>query len=232
MLVNSLDTYFVHIPKCAGTSIEEFFLKNDGINIDVNRNNKHNYRGIGLQLTTKQKLNYLHGGLDGRRFGSTLKNNVPAQHFTALQAKEYISNFDELFTFAVVRNPWDRFVSEYYWHKLRGRKLANTKTTFEQYIKNVKKELKLGRDGHYHILPQYMYTHDDNLEPLLNRIYYFENLSSLENDIIKKFNIKCNFKTLNTTTKTKDNYNQYYTKETYEMLGEMYKEDVKLFYNG
>ena len=81
---------FVHIPKTGGSSIESL---------------------LGL----KSKKNFYNR--------APLKHLVPAyktpQHFTWLELKQNLpaTFLDHAFKFTFVRNPWDRFVSEFIWRK-------------------------------------------------------------------------------------------------------------------
>lgn len=84
---------FVHVPKCAGQSIELFFLDR-----------------IGLDWERRAPL-------------LLRPNDVPAlgpPRLAHLKAHEYVANkwmtpvqFNEYFKFTVVRNPWDRIASFY-----------------------------------------------------------------------------------------------------------------------
>lgn len=84
---------FVHVPKCAGQSVEMFFLKR---------------AGLDWETRAPFLLRW---------------NDVPAlgpPRLAHLKAREYVANkwmpqaqFDEYFKFALVRNPWDRIASFY-----------------------------------------------------------------------------------------------------------------------
>lgn len=101
MIVPQHKLLFIHITKTAGQSITEFILKNINAKIDIDNN--LNY---GLLLN---KDNLLPG----------------PSHYHHLFLSEYLENkiipvndIESYFKFAVLRNPFDRFVSAYYFQEL------------------------------------------------------------------------------------------------------------------
>lgn len=91
---------FIHIPKCAGTSIEQF-IKDHG---------RNDLQFIGLY------------------------QNRSLHHLTAIELKIIIKEqiFHHYYKFSVVRNPYDRLLSEYYWTPIQniGYKTGGTKKLF------------------------------------------------------------------------------------------------------
>ena len=112
---------FVHVSKCAGTSIERA-LKPLGTNPPSSRWNK---------LISKL---YLKKDIQTMYF---------SQHMTALQAKRALPSevFANCFKFAFVRNPWDWLVSLYIYIQRqpvhRHHELVK-QMTFEDYVDSVK----------------------------------------------------------------------------------------------
>ena len=97
---------FIHIPKTAGTSVEQF-IKDNG----------------------KNEINYL-----------GVQNNRSMHHYTALELKKLEPHiFDIYYKFSIVRNPYDRLLSEYYWTPIPhvGYKSGKTKAEFLNYVSHL-----------------------------------------------------------------------------------------------
>ena len=98
---------YVHIPKCGGTTIEEAFKVNPC------KYNPHILVGKPPHAS----------------------NDAWLQHTTL---KEMKTNFEirisEFFKFASMRNPWDRFISSFFYEQ-RFRFNSSIKS-FEKYVKN------------------------------------------------------------------------------------------------
>ena len=116
---------FIHIPKCGGTSVEQTLLKNEGI--PEERILKWNLTHDEQQ---KFRLWYKYG-------------NVDVQHRKIDQYKT--ENEKKYFTFTFVRNPWERFLSEYFYIKklysdifyLRLRKIMLAETNFFRLLHGI-----------------------------------------------------------------------------------------------
>ena len=197
---------FVHVPKVAGQSIESMLLSEHG-------------------KTWEQRAPYL-----------LRQNNDPAlgpPRLAHLSITEYITcgytsrhEFDSLYKFAFVRNPWDRAASMY-------RYLTRSKIGFEDFIKSVllNKESRLS----YFTKPQVFYTRDPLNRLRLDYIGKFENLQE-DIEVVKK-NIGIPFAKLLHINKSSErefdpkarSYREFYTPEAIEMIREIYHEDIEEF---
>lgn len=140
-------------------------------------------------------------------------------------------NIKDYYSFAIVRNPWDRVVSTYeycimdesthhYMNSPYGRYNKDyhllKRKTFKQCLKHV--EWNFVRYIGWQ--PQHFFICDKN-NIKVNKIYRFENLSELEKD----FNIKLPH--LNMSKHI--NYKNYYDDKLKNLVYKLYKEDIDLF---
>lgn len=149
---------FIHIPKNAGTTIE---------NIANERNIKWG------------------------RFKPEHKNTVLNKNCTYWHTPPKYFNNNSLYkkdeTFCVIRDPYDRIVSEY---KYRNDKKKHTPKNMNKWIHENLIPLNYVDGGmNCHFIPQYDYIYDDNDKQTCHHILNFNNLSDDFNNMTKKYNI-------------------------------------------
>ena len=152
MISPPLNCLFVHIPKTAGQSIEQYFMDQLGLDWEKDRH----------QLL----------------LGNNPNHNCGTEKLAHLSAAEYVrcghvepAEFESLFKFSFVRNPFERIVSEY-----RYRNYFHHRS-FRDFV--LDKLPRPGWDDKYrHVMPQYDMLHDDNGRLLVDFVGRFENLEA------------------------------------------------------
>lgn len=171
MPINSkYKTIFVHIPKCAGTSIEKYLGMST---ID----NLFSYKPIKLTTLKYDTASFTEEEL--KQF-----EEVTPQHLTATQLKKIIPEkiFNSYFKFSVVRNPYDRLLSEYaYIHETPTTKTSRFRNlSFADFIDEVFALDSISAltlfDGHLNNQSDYIYDEKDNL--LVDQVYKVEELNA------------------------------------------------------
>lgn len=199
---------FIHIPKCAGSSILKYFHPKEKLNWQ-----KPNYdifygwcpdRKIHLQhATTKQLLE------------------------TGLVSKEM---WHEYFKFTVIRNPWDRSYSDYLWmqkeRKVEGSffDYINKEGVFNEILTN--NEVMEYRGDH---LMQQTDFIDIEGENKMDAIIRFESLQAEMNGILQKLGLNEKFKIHENKSplKRRPHYSDFYTESSKNLVDDIYKDDIK-----
>jgi hypothetical protein len=151
MISERFNTIFVHIPKTAGQSIEQVFL------------DRH-----GLRWEEREAL-VLRANKDPQQGPERLAH---------LYAREYVAcghvsqpAFAAAFKFAVVRNPYDRIVSEYFYRDPRNR------PGFPQFVDALSADTNDDlSDFTRHLAPQYKFILGHDGTSLVDTILRFESL--------------------------------------------------------
>ncbi len=179
---------FIHIPKCAGVSINQAI------------------------------------------FGNLAGGHTTLDHYLKIFEPHCINSY---FKFTIVRNPWDRLVSAYFFLKKGGfrekdRDWFNDElssfTDFDDFVKSWVNKQNIWKEDHFR--PQYHYMLDKRRKIPLDFVGFLENLNDDFTYITKKIGITC---CLHTSNKSKHkNYQDYYNDETKEIIREVYSEDIKM----
>lgn len=200
---------FVHIPKCAGTSIEAAL----GMHGDLNF--------IGVQPYLDQIVN------KSTLFGKGV------QHLTAEELETLLGAdvFNKYFKFAVVRNPWDRFISYVSW---RGRKMGEKKW-FDKFplskadVDEAVCELSKcsAEPSVVHLRPQYKFIMNDQYQSKVDFIYKFERISDDWRYICNKLGVICHLP--KRMQSCHGHYSKYLSDDQVCIIGDYFQKDIELF---
>ena len=197
---------FIHIPKCAGTTIKYMMFPDEHVDW-----HKADYEKI-------------HGWCPKRKFFM--------QHATSKQLveTELISeeHWNSYYKFTFVRNPWDRAVSDYFW-LMNDQKVKDSfknyilkKGRFHKYLHD--KEMLYYRGDHLELQTNFF---DINGEFKMDFIGNFENFNHDLNKIkealkiLNKENLHIN------KSKNKNHYSSYFSTELKETFDTIYKNDIE-----
>lgn len=187
---------FIHIPRTGGTTVEKLL----GIHSD--------WPQIDLKLFQGR----LNRGDDYYQL----------QHLSYMEMKSvkdirYTQNY---YKFTIVRNPWERLVSEYFWQNL------NASIPFTEFVtrtaKIVKNRIKI-RGEYCHFRPQVEFLSDD-----LDHILRFECYVVEVKALLLRLKIEVQNLPHYGGTKHMD-YRKYYNQETINSVARTYQDDIQLF---
>lgn len=191
---HNLKSFFIHIPKNAGTAI-----------------------------SNSKKANFLMNG-----------------HYSAMEmALKFPKEWNEYFKFAIIRNPWDRLVSNYeyarmetsYWHSADSSRPYSTHfdyhTLKDKSFEDCVNMLYYDRNvfKHQGWVPQYTWICDKNGNIMVDKLFYYENLET--NETFKK--LLPDLEKVNLTTKKYTDYKDYYNKDLVDKVFRIYEKDINLF---
>ncbi len=206
MICHKRKIIFIHVPKCAGSSINEFYFDTSGLDWKT-----PDYERL-YGWCPKRKLHLQH---------ATSKELLETNLISQTQWETY-------FKFTFVRNPWDRSYSDYLWiMKDRGIKgsfydFINQSGPFHKVLNdNSTKEYRGD-----HLRPQTDYF-------LIKGRYsldYIGRFENIENDI-KVINKKIGVNNLFTIHKKKNtnklsHYSLFYSKTKKKLVERKYKNDI------
>ena len=191
MISHKLKFIFIHIPKTSGNSLI-LYLK-DFIDDEIINTNNHMGKKQGIRVLCEKTR----------------------KHIKHLTIKYYENTYGEkinnYFKFTIVRNPYDRILSFYFWHKGKNNQVFN-RNEFINFIKRNNSFQHKYIDNTFHII------HYENLMEELKNIECFKEITDFNN-----------FPRLNASSNSKRNYNEILDKELKDLIFNKFKKDFELF---
>lgn len=197
-IFDSSKSIFIHIPKCGGTSLVTSFSPE--IKQLIARPNKFS-------------LKYMYG------------RNL--QHATASKVRLLAPvRYARYYKFSLVRNPWDRMISEYNWRKQWDTNLANT--NFINMLENIPK-YRDKREPHFYQASDFIMDKNDNL--LIDYLGYFENIDHEFEHICKQLNLDLTLARKNVSSnQSAEQLNKgFYGKVASELIKQHFPRDIANF---
>lgn len=223
-----INTIFIHIPKTAGMSLYESVLDLD----------KFFSWFLGLNFTKEDSII-----TNPENFKAITMGHL---YYKSLIEANYMSKiyYKKAFKFCFVRNPYDRLVSLYKYHRVNNRLHFN----FDKFVEILYNEFKLKRvpsiglfnvktfSNLSQLYHKQIYANQYNemirwIPPDIGFIGRFENIESDINELLKILGYTgdiINIPKLNYTKS--DDYMSYYTNEqTIKYTSTIYKHDIRRF---
>ena len=158
-----------------------------------------------------------------------VRNGRSTHHYRASEIKNLFPNiFHNYYKFSIVRNPYERLLSEYYWTPIKnvGFKSDKSKDEFLDYVENViKNGTYFSNIYHDHFIPQYFFVYNKKINKIIvNQLFKYEDMEWVQTYLKQKLKIKNDFLVLNKSEK-KEIWNESQKERIYNL----YKKDFELF---
>jgi chondroitin 4-sulfotransferase 11 len=199
---------FVHIPKTAGTSVEQ---------------------ALGMFGDWRQEDLQMMFGYTGRRMPNGEELSSPfLQHLTARELSKILpTEIWSYFRFAIVRNPWDRMVSVYsnkdphLCNLARMQGIEFDGTSFDDFVA---KTMEL---DHAHLRPQTDFVLGEHGELLLDYVGKWERLAQDFADVCDRLGVQLTLPRENISQRS--HYRDYYSQSSRDMVAARYQADIEMF---
>lgn len=140
------------------------------------------------------------------------------------------ARWQKKFTFTIVRNPWDRVVSHYFFRKKTNQtNLRTNPVEFNDWVKLV----YLDKNPFYYdkpkmFMPQFDWIADESGKILVDYIGRFENLESDFKKICHQLDRNCHLPHEKKSSGRR-NYREYYSGDSSDIVSSIFKKDVEHF---
>lgn len=215
---------------------------------DFRRSHGEQYRELQARRSLATDSDYSYKPFDDRKaifvhipkcagvaINRALFGNLAGGHTTL---DEYLNAFEprciaEYFKFTVVRNPWDRLVSAYFFLQGGGmeqkdrtgfKKEFDHRMEFKDFVKSWLNRTNIWRWHHFR--PQYHYMLEKRGKVHLDYVAFLENMEADFAFIANRIGVDCILKKSNNADHA--SYVDYYDEQTRDLVAEVYAEDIRL----
>lgn len=205
---------FIHIPKCAGTSIEHILKMTNKENLYTEQLKLENYNLLPINNFTDEEF---------RMCASKNPQHYTYRELTKILPIDIVENYKKI---SIVRNPFDRLVSEYYYREGHVKIHRNfecfvkTSLNLDQYTRNWL------YDGHLETQTSFLINKEKNFNSI-DKIFNFEDMKSCFKYIQDLTGIKqtAHLRSSSNRISCGKTWEEYYTSELKEIVYSFYKED-------
>ena len=219
--------FWLHIKKCGGESFRDTFTP--------------------PYVQTDRILNYKPFiALPKEEWNDALNNyRIPLGEYDyrrTLFAQKYLytpTEFEQMFKFTIVRNPYDRILSAWkYLYRnqkntfklyLLDKKSYRLKNNYQTFLEELPEFWKYKKDRHIatHTAPIWPDISDESGHLLLDKIYKLETIKSSLIDISKNIGVSITkFSHIN-KNRNENSYRQFYTTRTRKLIEQLFAEDLE-----
>lgn len=192
---------FVHVPKTAGNSIQNHLIEYSEDNIKVSEAQAQ------YNIDSKSYLDRFEIRSSDEKF-KIHKHTTLNQYY--VKWREEYEDIEGYFKFGVIRNPWDRAISYYFW---KGHKSFNKR--------------KFMNDLFQRSCADYFYV-EKYKDHKLDYVIRFENLQEGFNTVCDRIGIPQQQLPFANKSKHK-HYTEYYDEETKQIVAKKYARDIDYF---
>jgi hypothetical protein len=198
---DDINLLFIHIPKTGGTSLEIYFSSK--FNIKLNEKSLFNVYPNKNTLTSNTNSSLQH-----LTYNQIIKNE-----------KVLNIDFNNIKIITIVRNPYERIISDLFWYKLIDSNTSKDK------VFNIINNYLISNKYDNHNIPQHHFITDVN-KVLIPNIHILKTENLTNNMINLGYT---DFNNLNNKNKHKLNYYNYLNEKSIELINYFYNLDFILF---
>lgn len=156
-----------------------------------------------------------------------VNKGVMVQHARLNYLEQFLTEEQKnFFKFTIIRNPWDRMISAFYYLQPAHLKSFGN---FENWLEHKYETVISGRWGEgSHFVPQIEYTHT-NGKQIVDKIIRFENLGQEFERMCRVFRIEASKLQKLNASRLRDKRLEDYNLKTKEMVSRMYKTEIEYF---
>jgi len=209
MICRDRQLLFIHVPKTAGQAMEQYILNSMGLDWKKDK---------ASMLCKKNRWPW--------------KGPLRLAHLTAQEYLDYNylsqKEFDGMFKFAFVRNPWARMVSYFTYAG------CDKKFSFDSWLMNhlpTPKDdgLLIRKSGYRMIMPQTDYILSNEGELIVDYVGKFENIKDDFKEVCSLAGLPEDSLPSKNVSKKGKHYSEYYTPELKDRVAELYSLEIEMF---